>query len=339
MTATIERAQRKGGYGASNGNAHNLFHGINLRGIGDLTPNNEDNQGYVFFTKPCMNLLTENISLVRKLQYLTTTNTDSLAATIKSTLMPFREANFYSNDLTRSSAVDDRNPFIPFLSNTLLSLTGWPDEVTDVMDSAEGWRKQIHGHVDAVPELFGTFDLTASFVNKEGDPHSVLFSAWREYMTRVANGDIVPFPEMIALDEIDYMTRIYVVVLDPTKRFVQKIACTGGSFPTAVPTAAAFNYSAEKVFDEENNNLDIPFKCYGAMYNDPAIVGAFNDTVVDFNGEMADGKREEAFRLLTTGEKIIFNDAGYPRINSETLELEWWIDKSTYNAVLRELEE
>ena len=102
--------------------------------------------------------------------------------------------------------------------------------------------------------------------------------------------------------------------------------------------AAAFNFSAEKVFDEENNNLDIPFKCYGAMYNDPAILNAFNDTVIAFNRDMADGERENKLHKLSGREKIIFSDTGYPYINSESMELEWWIDFETYNAVLAELE-
>lgn len=336
---TIETVRRQFGFGSPSSNAFTLFNGINHMGNSDLTPTNLDNHGYVFFTKPVLNLVTENIRRVRKLHYLTTLDPNSSAAAIKAMLMPYLEGERYEKGNTRSSVIDDKQAFIPLLSNTLLSLSGWPDEVVESLESKEGWLKQVHSHVDDQPNNYGVFDLSATFVAKEGDPHLVLFTAWREYMTRVANGSMVPFPEMIAMDEIDYMTRIYVIILGPDRRVVQKLACCGAAYPKAVPTAASFNYTTEKVFAEDNFNIDIPFKCHGAIYNDPIIIDAFNRTVINFNPDMDDTVREDKMQKLSPREKIVINNYGYPRINPENMELEWWLDFESYNEKLSFLED
>lgn len=338
MATTNERLdviRRVQGFGGKDTDAFNLYHGINHRGTGDMTPANQDHTAYVFFTKPNCNLTATNIQLVRKLQYLTTTDPDSLAATIKSSLTTAQYAKRYEPGTVRSSVVDDKLPFISFLGTTLLSLTGWPDEVTESFQSAEGMAKQVYGWVDDRPENYGTYDLTATFVNKEGDPHSVLFSAWREYMTRVAEGTMVPYPESLAENSIDYMTRAYVLVTDASKRIVQKIACVGGGmYPTAVPTGAAFNYSSESGMSQENSQIDIPFKAYGVRYNDPVIIDDFNRLGILFNTDMDDSVRERRLKKLSPKEKQIFNNYGYPRINEVTMELEWWVDLEDYNLIL-----
>ncbi|QAX96015.1 hypothetical protein [Vibrio phage vB_VmeM-Yong XC32] len=339
-TKKIETVRRQLGFGSPESNAYNLFHGINHRGTGDLTPTNLDNHGYVFFTKPVLNLTTDNIRKVSKLYYLTSQDSNTNGTAIKCCLMPKREGDRYEPGNTRSAVIDDKSAFIPFLTNTLISFTGWPDEVTEFIDTDEGNAKEIHGHVDDRPENFGTFDLSATFVAKEGDPHIALFSAWREYMTRVAEGTtMTPFPEMIEYDEIDYMTRPYVLILGPDRKRIQKIAAAGAAVPKAVTTGASFNYNSEAVFSEENQQIDVPFKCYGAIYNDPALIDDFNWTVQQFNPDMEDSRRATSMVKLTPREKTFFNFYGYPRIEKETMELEWWLDFETYNALLLQLED
>lgn len=332
----IANTRRLLGFGSGTSGAYDLFFGHTYRGQGDTVETNLDHQGMVFFVRPMLNLTTENISRLRarKLHYLTDQNEASLAALVRSTLFPKKISEKYEPNLLRSAAVDEKQAFIPFLSNTLVSLTGWPDYFVEFLESKEGWWKQTHSHVDSHPENYTSFDLTATFTNKEGDPHLTLFSAWLYYMQSVAVGTMVPLPEMIAQREIDYNTKVFILVMDSTKTYIQKIATVGAMTPKNVPYGAAFNYVSEKTFNDENAQIDIPFKAHGAIYNDPETITAFNATVVFFNKDMHDDYRDMKHKKLSPREKIVFYNKGYPRINPETFELEWWVDFETYNQVL-----
>jgi hypothetical protein len=140
---------------------------------------------------------------------------------------------------------------------------------------------------------------------------------------------------MIVENEIDYMTRIYRLVLDPTRTYVQKIANCGAAFPTAVPMGAAFNYTSDSPLANDNEQISIPFQCIGVEYNDPISIQEFNATVVYFNPEMDDGSRSQLFTKLSKSELALFNYQGYPRI-AEDNELEWWVSNDVYQLTINE---
>ena len=45
---------------------------------------------------------------------------------------------------------------------------------------------------------------------------------------------------------------------------------------------------------------------------------------------MNDSIRTSVYRKLTPNEIPLFNNKVYPRINLDTLDLEWWVDKTLY---------
>lgn len=336
-------AQSKG-FGKTSASTLNVMRGINHRGAGNLAPANVDSQGLTFFTKPNMNLSYDNVKSIRRLSFLADGGSRSLGNAIRCSLSPsvngvsigsWNQSSTTDNSATniRSEIVEDTYAFIPMLTNLIESISGWPDMVVDSNLSAEGIRKEVTGHVDSHPDYFGAFDLTANFQNVDGDPITALFAVWLEYMQRVAVGDLNPHPNSIIEKEIDYNTRIYRLVLDPTKTFVRKIADCGAAYPTANPIGAAFNYSAENFFTQDTGQLSIQFQCFGARYNDPITIYNFNKVVRQFNKDMHDDTRETRMVKLNSSEKPIFNYQGYPRI-SETLELEWWVYKDRYDALL-----
>lgn len=370
----IKYITRSQGIGTPDSAMFNLFYGTNQLGTGDIVPANRDHQGYVFFTKPNMNLSAENLRRVDKLQYLLDTSPNSLATAIRCCLMPprmtFDSTVKKGSVLTgvRSPAVNDRYPFIPFLSTTLESLSGWPDEIVEWFISPEGMAKQTYGYADSRAEFYGNFPLSPTFIAKEGDPHYWLFTAWREYMTQVAYGRMVPWPESEGEFETDYFSNIYVILTDPTKRYVQKIASLGGGgAPEGITTGAAFNFSGESVFNQENSRYTVPFTCFGALYNDPVIVDNFNDLVRMYNSDMAlvqdsyqdltsSGARvlsvvnghtvtrvdpSSSTRFIGRGNpmvkipehlRFVVNWRGYPFINVATSELEWWVEENVFRA-------
>jgi len=327
----INNIARDSGLGNLSTSTANIQRGINHRGVGNPTTQNTDNHGLTFFTRPRLNLSYDNVATSRILSPLLTQSPNTLPRLIRVLL---DHVGALERNVT-CPMVDDRMPFIPMLTNNLLSISGWPDIDLDTYTAPEGIVKESWSMVDDVPRNFGTFDLTANFRNIAGDPINALFHAWTHYAAAVAMGELVPYPEMIVENEIDYMTRIYRLVLDPTRTFVQKIGACGAAFPTASPLGAAFNYSSDSPLAQDNEQISIPFRCIGAEYNDPITIVEFNATVILFNPLMDERYRADRFVKLGKSEQRLFNYEGYPWIAQDN-ELQWWVENERYKLLVNE---
>ncbi len=343
----------------------NLFYGHNHLGTGDAVPGNLSLPSFWFFTKPNCNLLPENIDSVPRLQYLSESDKNSTASMIRASLMPktFNNGRPGSAPGIRCNAVDDDYPFIPFLSTTLQSMSGWPDEVTEFFMAEPGMKKETFGWVDSPTDFFEDFTLTATFIAKRGHPHFWFFNALDQYAKHVGPGSgvIHPHPESENEHEIDYMMNYYLLITDPTKKYLQMIARPGGGMIVeGNPSSADFNFDRESVFNTENAQYTIPFKCFGMVCNEPETIDDFNGLVRSFKTSMFSvmyrpGIKEEAtngigleenYRGSTlVGDMVYINDSvrglfqwrGYPFINPNTSEIEWWVDKEIYDARLNEI--
>lgn len=307
------------------------YFGINHRQTPSAIPINKDHFGLTFFTRPNLNMTLGNLRAVRKFNPLTTTNQYTLQRIIRCYL----GGQAMAESGVVSPFVDPQQAFLPLLTNTLLSISGWPDVMVPYSTSTEGVYKEVYSIVDGVTDNFSAYDITANFRNIPGDPITALFMYWADYMSHVFQGNMMPYPEMIIEHEKDYETRIYRLVLDPTKTKVQKIAACGASFPYAAPIGgAAFNYDSDKPYNDANQQLSIPFHCQGAIYQDPILLYTFNQTVIAWNDSMADGIREQLNTKIPMAALQLFNNRGYPRIDPDTWELEWWIDNPSYQALI-----
>lgn len=312
-----------------------LFTGFDHRHAGSFYQRDYDHQGLVFFTRPRMNLSYNNLVNDRHMLPLATTRGDSIYRAIRTMLDP-RIHDYQNGEGAVSDLFDHRQAFIPILSNLCLNLSGFPDVTLETYDSPEGMRKESWSMVDDIADINNTFDITANFANIPGDPITTFFHMWTRYMANVYTDQMVPYPDMVMENEIDYQTRIYRIRLDKSKRFVKKIGCANVAFPVAAPLGVSFNYDRQQPFDEDNQQVSIPFRCVGAEYNDPILVREFNLTVELFNRSMRDGSREYVYHPLTPAEAELFNFEGYPRINETTLELQWWVSRQEYNRVMED---
>jgi hypothetical protein len=329
---------RLSGLGARDETFNNEFYGINHRGFNSPIPMNTDGHGLVFFTRPRLNLSYDNLAMIRTLTPLLTSEEKSYQRAIRAYLDP--EAYFdtkYVNQV-KTPLVDRHNPFIPLLTNNILSLSGWPDNTLQSYTSTEGVMKEQWSMVDDSLRFLGTFDLQATFRNIAGDPITLLFQTWLTYMSAVYLGTIMPYPDMIVENEIDYQTRIYRLVLDPSKRYVQKIAACAAAYPTATSLGTSFNFSKDDVYQTDSKQISIPLRCIGAEYQDPILIREFNTIVQLFNPNMRDDKRDTEMVRLKPREFNFFNHYGYPLINPLDSELEWWVFKKDY-ADIKKFEE
>ena len=62
----------------------------------------------------------------------------------------------------------------------------------------------------------------------------------------------------------------------------------------------------------------------------------FSNIGEDWNEPLTEELIEKYYKKLTRYESTIFNNFGYPHINLETSELEWWVRKIDYKAIAQQ---
>lgn len=321
--------------------------GINNQKSKSPSPKNRDSHGYTFFTRPDLNLTSANLAVDRIMTPLMDTSDYSMARAIRCMLDPTNER--VGGSPITSAIFDSKQPFLPILTNNLISMSGWPDITVDTYTSKEGVYKESYSMVDGTSQIFNTFDITANFRNIQGDPITLLFTAWVHYASKVYEGVMVPYSRNIVENRIDYQTRIYRLVTDESGTVVTKIAACGAAFPMASPLGASFNYNTDGEFNFENDQVSIPFRCIGVNYMDPILVKEFNQYVAMMNLDMDDKNRnttmikiskllnyENFGRIGVYLSKMLIHKV-IPRVDPETMELEWWAYRSDYESAKQDL--
>lgn len=321
------------------------FYGINHRQEPGAVPINKDGYGLTLWTRPMMNMASDNIRQNRLFIPLLNKDPNSMQRILRAYLDPR-----LAREGTPAPLADPQMAFIPILTNNLIGISGWPDVEVDTFTSSPGVYKEAWFMADSVSQNLSTYDITANFRNIDGDPITALFFYWIHYMSLVYLGDFIPYPEYIIENRIDYMTRIYRLVLDKDKRYVQKIGATGIAAPLSTPIGAAFNYDSSTPLNKSNDQLSITFRCAGAIYQDVILIWTFNQTQAAFNSEMADNKftaklidksrdpnnrdvwkfSHPTYKQIPYEALGVFNSRGYPRIAPENNELQWWVPPDLY---------
>lgn len=303
---------------------NNIF-GINHRQVPNASLSNSDKYGLTFFTRPQLNLTTPNIRAKRQFYGLMTQNSLTTQAAIRHSLDPRLNWATNGEPPPKCPLINPEQAFLAVLTNNLESISGWPDMQAPIFTTDKGLYGESISLVDGPVIDYSTFTLSASFRNIKGDPISYLFYIWLLYMQSVFEGVLVPYPDFITENEIDYNTRIYRLVMDQTNKYVTKIAATGASFPVSLSLGSYFDYNSKDVYNTQNKEINIQFNCNGVIYLDDILIKEFNDTVVIFNPSMSDTNRLNSMYKIDYSVLHYFNYNGYPRIDPDTNELEWWV--------------
>lgn len=372
---TLDDILRESGFGSISSAASLNLYGLNfLRHHQPLVPSNRDNMGYVFFTRPILNLSYDNLSTSPTMIQLRDAPSNSIAGYVRSILDPWQAIRTHKglkgvyNDPTKkhhavnvnasfsdnviedflSPLANPLNPFIPVLTNFITSLSGWKDITLNSYVSKAGINNEQWSMVDGFFYKNEAYEMTASFRNIDGDPISYLFQVWEEYMGACGyRWQMTPYPCFIEEREWDYNTCIYRFIMDETRTYIRKWATTIAA-PLSVPYGAQFNYSNDKNFIDSNNEVTISFQCNGAQYNDPITFHNFNTLVAIYNSDLeitgfdnktkslvTKGSENGTWRKLTHDVKAKGLGFALPLINPVTQELEWWIQESFYEAYVK----
>lgn len=320
----------------------NNLRGINHRQVKNMLPMNKEMPGYTFFVRPQLNMQKDNIRNARKMTPLLSSVSTSIQNYIRCLLDPrLMEGVRYSKNMVippiDCPILDNKMAFIPMLTNNLESISGWPSISVPTFTSDPGLYNESWAAVDGRVVNNEVFDITANFRNTRGDPILFFFYIWVLYMSYVFDGRLVPYLDFITENELDYCTRIYRIVLDPSKERVTKIAATNAAFPVGLPIGDAFDIPGDKAYSEANREISMRFKCMGVDYFDDILVKEFNETVAIFNPEMLDDQRDQYMALIPPSLVDKFNWTGYPRINPNTSAMEWYVPFDYYEKRLSEI--
>lgn len=309
------------------------FRGLNITGRNNAVPLNTENHGYTFFTRPYLNLSESNCMVDRRLQMLLNPNPQSIERRVRAYLDPEQHKN---KGYDWCPGVDPLNPFIPLLSNNLISLTGWEDFTLNLSTTTPGVYRDAMSYVDDVPYQFGTYDLQMTTRNIDGDPITWMMAMMQIYMGLNREGRILPYPELLLLNEYDANVRVYRLVMDSTKTFVQRIAAPGACLFMNAPTGQGLNFTgdgSETPYQTVSDQLNFSIRCMGLTIYDYILIYEFNELVQEFNPAMRDDQRGNATVKLKQNELNWFNFEAYPYINVERHnELEWHVLRSQYEA-------
>lgn len=309
--------------------------GINISQSPRPIPRSKEHQGYVFFTRPQLNMQSDNLRNVREVRDLVSGNPLTEEYKVRCLLDPRLGAGYrYLNTQApeyRTPLVDNELAFIPFLTNNCNTLTGWPEEVMTFQTS----KPDVYGGVKTQPNgsilISGKYTLSGNFRNVYGDPLIKLMHYWMFYMSAVSTyGTLRPYPDMEAYDYVDSNTRIYRIILDPLKEKVSRIYACGAALPSANAISASADYNRETPYSDQTKDLNISFECDGMIIMDPILIYTFNGTVEAFCPGMREENRERAMVKLSKLTIPFFDALAYPRINPDNNDFEWWVKKETY---------
>ena len=367
ISASVDQMLEQLPIGSLDKSIGNNLYGINSRGSNSPLPMDKTHQGYTFFTRPQLNMTTFNVSNYRGFYSLLSGRETSYQRFTRMTLDP--RLHDYG---MRCPFVDPENVFIPILTNTLSSMSGFPDLTVPTYTSEPGLYGEEHGFVDGVTNHYESFDVDATFKSMRGNPLIYFFYIWIKYQTLVYEGILNPHVDMITEDEIDYNTRIYRIVLDESKRYVKYMGATGASFPLNVPTGSIFDFNSDKPYNDSNAEVNIRFKSFGFTPFDDILKKEFNEAGAIFNQslrailvhDLSSPVNETVTRhngtsvyevvgsslvkiphyLVGTMDGNVYgnpyygsNYRAYPYINLATGELEWWVPRKILANIIERM--
>lgn len=315
----------------------NNLYGFNHDQTQSAVPANREQQGFIFFTRPQLNMQGDNIRNIRKFYPLVSdASNTTIHRFVRTTLDP-RLMVGYQQGQTKIPAItspltNNNLAFIPVLTNNALSSSGWPDPVVPLFTSKPGRYNESVSIVDGLVDNFEQYSIDVTFRNTQSDPILYMFYIWTHYMSYVFSGKLVPYPDFIIDNRIDYVTRLFRVRLDKNRYRVTKIMSTGPAIPVASSVGQFGDFNIDETMSSANKDITVRFQCTGFEIFDNILIYEFNKIVEMFKAEMRDENRDSSMILVPRSISYMFQHRAYPRINTDTHAMEWWVDKSLFDA-------
>lgn len=330
---TIEKVYRsRGGVAPEIANATNYW-GHNYLKTGQSIAKPDIGYGHIFFTRPRMRLTYDNLIKKRAFAMMLEGDPNSVASIVRAYLDPIG----HRAGVFKCPRVDSRNPFIPILSNMCIDSSGWPDVPMEPYTSNPGLRGEVYSLADGNPVNFGSTTISATFENVKNDFINYLFHVWTQYAMYSHMGVMLPYKDDWLFNRVNYNTRIYRLVTDPTGTYILDMSMTGASIPINSNKASIYDYKrgGGEVKNRALDESSIQFQSSGVYMFDPIVLKQFNETMLMFCPQLHPDVRAKHFEKLTFETKPYFSNLALPFINLKNARLEWYVDKAAYQSEMK----
>lgn len=303
--------------------------GINHQDNLTHVPHNNEHIGLTFFTKPSLNFNDAICLNSPKYADLANNEPKSIQRAIR-TMLDHRLA--LNTQKYPCPLNDPFQSFLPVLSNSLMTLSGVPSIALRSSSTPAGIAREEFTWVDDITENYTAYDVQCTFRNAQGNLLMGIFWYWLNWITDSYRAPwiVSRYIDDIIANRMVYTTRIYRVMLDHTKRYVTSIWAPGYAYPTGIDIGSVANYDIEKPINVNNKTLEITFRCSGSMFNSASLIEQFNQTVWMLNLSMTDELRDKDMVKIPLYALRIFSHRGYPRIDPNTRELQWYVSKADW---------
>lgn len=308
-----------------------LAYGFNHRQMPVAYDVNREHFGLTFFSRPDLALGGANCVRDRRMAMLMTKDRQNVQSFVRHTLDP---------DVTKEEGiscplVDDLQPWIPLLTNTMISISGWPGLNASIGSTQPSRYGDVVNYYDgSIKELHREFNLSVNFQQMQGKFSLTLLFYWLYAAKLFQAGILMPKPIHFAECSKNYDLRIIRFVLDPFKRYIVDWTAAETAMIENIPIGEAYNSEVDTVFNTLQDEMTVSFRCTGYSPVDPRILKEFNDLTVKFNPRMADGLRNANYTKVDYEFLTIVNGEGYPWVNIDTKELEWYVTPERFKELL-----
>jgi len=279
--------------------------------------------GYVFFGRPKLNLQSSSVKQDRIMASLNTLASSSLAFAIRCYLDPiFAKRSDITKIAENSLLYSSKVPYIPILTNSLETLSGWSDPTMEVDTTEGGFHSENITIAKGHDDLNKTITLSAVFNETMGFPITNLFMLWFRWIHLSTRGVIQPYNKYIEEYKISYSCPIYRFRLDTSGRYISFWAKGTGCFPTTYPMSSIMEFNraeSRKLHDKCNVSMTVNF----SEYMDIIILKEFNTWIKRACKDI------ESYVPLSPNELLTYQPYAIPYISNEygEKELQWRVPK------------
>lgn len=302
----------------------NILYGFNHRNAPVVTNTIQQGNSLIFFTRPHFNMQASNLRNDRTMTNLITTASNNVQSFIRQTLDP----SLADNEKKTCELLNNNNGFIPVLSNTLKSVSGWPDRMLPTFTSRAGARGEQYSIPDGIIEINGKTELTLTLDKMDGEINERLLETWMNMMSLQVDGICMPYTAFEVYTERNFDTRMYVLNMDATNRIVLDIGVANAGFPTNDNIGRKFDYSRN--IKQSDIEFSIRMEANIITYNDPILLLEFNMVNTFFNNNMYNMVHGQGHNLkkIPLEELAKYNYRGLPYIDVNTMELCWYVENN-----------
>lgn len=330
--------------------------GVNVNQSMSYIPLTKNRIGYVFFTRPILNLQESNIAHDRLFYDMLGGDAYSMSRQVRCLLDPRLQYGIvlssdksvdamllrklaYDPNPIEAMFVDKHSPFINVLSNACINVSGFPDMSTDMHVSKPFLYRNSYIQYDGMSSSLEPITISCTFRNIANNLILMLMRIWQIYGSKVFEDKIMPYIDAIGDNWIDSNTRIWRIVTDESNRKITGIAATLPALPETAPQGAFFDYNKEFPFNDQVNELTFNFRCSGIECFDPILMWEFNETTYGFNQDLLPDVREQHYVKVDGDTASLVSGYAYPLINLDNSELEWWVRIEVFEYIINKVRE